>query len=123
MTIGIGIVGSGFMSRTYAYGVRELVDTGAPTAGEIVLSRTMAVASNVPSALRAPSDMLPLVRRKISPVYASSKSATSRRLASAYGKFRTARPASMLCDGRSSSGTATSTRLRRTETSRALARD
>jgi predicted dehydrogenase len=32
MTIGIGIVGSGFMSRTYAYGIRELVDGAQLTA-------------------------------------------------------------------------------------------
>ena len=26
MALGIGIVGAGFMSRTYAYGIRELVE-------------------------------------------------------------------------------------------------
>src|SRR5688572_17373603 len=30
MTLGIGIVGAGFMSRTYAFGIRELVE-GAKT--------------------------------------------------------------------------------------------
>jgi predicted dehydrogenase len=76
MALGIGMVGSGFMSRTYAYGIRELVD-GARCVAVTGGSRAPGFADDFGLALEPSLDAL-LARDDVDIVFLGSPTQTHR---------------------------------------------